>query len=245
MIAFFDESGAHGGDDDVFTVGGWVARDRSWNRISDIWDSTLRHRVFHMNHWENRRGEFSSWPSEKRRASFIAALADSIQGQEVFGVAHSVHLDPFRRIMCPENNKLGHVKRFAYGVLLWACLNDVSFKFKPPGQVVVICERCHGVEGFAARMFDAFKKRHSLESRLGTLSFERKESFRGLQAADMLAYEGFKHAVNQAVRGGSAPERKLFSALNQKRRLAIAFAGEDNLRAWRAKYSDLPTWPPT
>src|SRR5439155_21269531 len=135
--------------DDVFTVGGWVARERRWSRIEHVWDSLLGRRVFHMNDFQNRKGEFAAWPKETRRVALIAALADTIQGNEAFGTAHSVHLEPFQRIMCPPKAELRHVKRFAYGVLLWACLNDIIFMFRPPTNdlVSVICEECKGVEG--------------------------------------------------------------------------------------------------
>ncbi len=246
MIAFLDESGAHGGPDDVFTLGGFVAREHRWSRIERIWNLRLGHRVFHMNHFENRHGEFKVWPRETRRVQLIASLADSLQGNEAFGTAHSVHLERFRRIVCPPNAELRHVKRFAYGVLLWACLNDIVYMFRPPAneQVSVICERCAGVEGFATDMFHTFKRKHGLDKQLGTIAFMPKASFRGLQAADMLAYEGFKHITNQIVRDDNRPVRKLFAALKAKKRLAIAYAAEPNIKRWRAKYKELPAWPP-
>jgi hypothetical protein len=83
VIAFLDESGAHGGLDDVFTVGGWIAREERWQRIKRVWDSRLGHRVFHMNHFENRKDNFRLWPQEKRRVQLISALADSIQGRSL------------------------------------------------------------------------------------------------------------------------------------------------------------------
>src|SRR5713101_8725914 len=73
LKAFFDESGAHGGHDDVFTVGGFVARESHWTGTLRVWDRRLRHRVFHMTDFENRRGEFAQWPSEKQRIPLISA----------------------------------------------------------------------------------------------------------------------------------------------------------------------------
>ena len=92
VIAFLDESGAHGGPNDVFTVGGWVAREKRWARIEKTWNARLGRRVFHMVDFEHRKGEFATWPREARRIELIAALVDSIQGNEAFGTAHSVHL---------------------------------------------------------------------------------------------------------------------------------------------------------
>jgi hypothetical protein len=246
MIAFLDESGAHGGPNDVFTVGGLVAREKRWERITRVWNVWLGRRVFHMTDFENRRGEFATWPKPKRRVELIASLANSIQGNEAFGSAHSVHLQPFKEIMCPPDAELHHVKRFAYGMLLGACLNDIIFMFHPPAneQVAVICEECDGVEGFASDMFYNFKRRNNLQARLGSITFMPKAAFRGLQAADMLAYEGFKHITNTVVTPEERPVRKLFTALNANKRLAIAYTVEENIRRWRAMYTSLPPWPP-
>jgi hypothetical protein len=163
-----------------------------------------------MNHFENRKGDFSTWPKDTRRVPLIAALADSLQGNEAFGTAHSVHLEPFQRIVCPPKAELRHVKRFAYGVLLWGCLNDIIFRFKPPKneQVSVVCDECRGVEGFATDMFYRFKRRHGLDRRLADITFLPKASFRGLQAADILAYEAFKHITNQVIRTDNRPRQK-------------------------------------
>jgi hypothetical protein len=246
VIAFLDESGAHGGPDDVFTLGGWVAREKRWARIEAIWNARLGRRVFHMTDFENRKGGFVAWPKEERRIPLVAALADSIQGNEAFGTAHSVHLEPFKAIMCPPDAQIHHIKRFAYGMLLTGCLNDIIFRFNPPlnEQVSVICEECEGVEGFAAHMFDSFKRRNNLEGRLGDIRFMPKAAFRGLQAADMLAYEGFKHMTNTMVRAEQRPVRRLFTALKAKNRLLIAYTVEENIRRWRNLYNELPPWPP-
>jgi len=247
VIAYLDESGAHGGPDDVFTLGGWVAQEKRWQRIEMVWDRWLGSRVFHMVDFENRYGDFANWPNPKKRIPLIAALADSIQGNEAFGTAHSVHLEPFKAIMCPPDAQMHHVKRFAYGMLLTGCLNDIIFMFEPPRgeQVSVICEECEGVEGFASDMFESFKLQYNLDGRLGGLTFMPKAAFRGLQAADMLAYEAFKHITNTMVKADQQrPVRKLFTALQAKKRLAIAYTLDENIRRWRAMYSELPAWPP-
>ena len=72
-----------------------------------------------------------------------------------------------------------------------------------------------------------------------------KDSFRGLQAADM-AYEGFKHLTNTVVKADKRPVRKLFEALKKTKRIAITHSVEANIRRWRNLYKDnaLPAWPP-
>ena len=62
-------------------------------------------------------------------------------------------------------------------------------------------------------------------------------------AADMLAYEGFKHITNTVVK---AEQRRSGSCSGRsKLRIAsIAYAAEENVRRWRDLYKDeeLPPW---
>jgi hypothetical protein len=55
VIAYLDESDAHGGPDDVFTLGGCVASENRWERIETVWDKRLGGRVFHLVDFENRK----------------------------------------------------------------------------------------------------------------------------------------------------------------------------------------------
>src|SRR5262249_49793013 len=129
-----------------------------------------------------------------------------------------------------------YAKRLAYGLLLTACLNDVVrlFKAPPDERVSLVCEECNGVEGFAVDCFYHFKRTQA--NNLGQITFAAKKDFRGLQAADMMAYEGFKHVTNQAIRTASRPIRKLLGALNSTNRLAVAYASkkeiEQHARTW-------------
>ena len=84
----------------------------------------------------------------------------------------------------------------------------------------VVCEELAGVEGVAREMFDRYKRIQRLDGLLGGIMFLPKTAVRALQAADMLAYENFKHITNQVVREGARPARKLFSALQKSGRLS-------------------------
>jgi hypothetical protein len=101
-IAYFDDSGAHGGPADVFTIGGWVAKAPPWTRLERAWDRALGWRVLHMVDFSHRRGDFKSNWSEKKRIQLVANLADSIRNTIIFGVAHSVILADFKQVFAPD-----------------------------------------------------------------------------------------------------------------------------------------------
>ena len=246
LTAYFDESGAHGGPDDVLTLAGFVARENVWTRIERTWNRRLGRRIFHMSEFENRRGAFKAWPpTERARTHLIAGLADCIQGNPVSATSQTIELKPFREILCQKANPRS-VKSLAYGWLVWACLKDMADSLRlPPGErVSVICEECEGVEGFALECFQVFKRRRDAKGQFGAMTFQPKDAFRGLQAADMLAYESFKHITNQIIREGSGPARKLFNALTRSNRIQMGYARAEEIRAFKARHEPFPSWPP-
>jgi uncharacterized protein DUF3800 len=247
VIAYFDESGAHGGPDDVFTLAGLVARDERWTRVEGFWDRQLKRRTFHMTDFENRKGEFVGWPSPKNRILLIASLADSLRGNITYAVAHSVIYKDFGEVFCPN---LNHKKtlRFAHGVLLLSCLADIIRALLPAlqsgGTISFVFEEREGVEGHATDRFHEFKRNGGLEGFFGTIAFRPKQSFRGLQAADMLAYENFKFVTQRFAKNDGNPIRKLFIALRDSRRLEAGYYNKDALLKLKTRLTGLGLWPP-
>src|SRR5262249_11937130 len=138
----------------------------------------------------------------------ISALADSLTGNEAFGTAHSVDIRAFHELMCPQAT-FHAAKRLAYGFMLQACVYDLVYTFRVPKdeQLSMICEEIAGIEGWATECFYWFKREHRLEGHVAGITFHPKNRYRGLQAADMMAYEGFKEITNQVLRGGAIPRR--------------------------------------
>ena len=88
-----------------------------------------------------------------------------------------------------------------------------------PGQQKISFwfEQNNLLEAPAKEHFDKWKKTHGFADRLGPLVFAEKSDHLGFQAADLLAYEGRKHHLNQHVEGGKRDERKLHKALLRSR----------------------------
>jgi hypothetical protein len=231
MIAYFDESGAHGGQGDVFTLGTFVARDERWRRIEAGWNKALKRRVFHMVDFSHRHGDFEKWPSERARIPLLAQLVDSLRGNVALGVAHSVTFDDFKAIF--GRNLSGHREtvRAAYVFLLKSCLEDVLtfIASLPRGEVIsVVCEQIKGHEGYITDFFYGYREVEG-SGRLGAITFLPKASFRGLQAADMLAYENFKYVTERFTKTDGRPVRKLFEALLSTKRLSAGVYNRERL----------------
>jgi hypothetical protein len=73
-----------------------------------------------------------------------------------------------------------------------------------------------------------FKHRRGAESVLGGITFLPKRSFRGLQAADLVAYENFRYVTaNYAKEEPHTPLRKLFQALKSSGKLSAGIYDEE------------------
>jgi len=223
MIAYLDESGAHGGSFDVLTVGGFVASQARWARIEQTWNGLLKKRVFHMTDFERRYGDFEVWPREKRRIPLLAALADSVAGNVSMGVADSVVLADFRDAWCPPGAQHRHVLRLAYTFLVISCVQGILEHIEiPAGDTLsVVCEEHRGVEGMTTQTFYGLKQAiPDVGAQLGGITFLPKARFRGLQAADMIAYENFRYVSRAYAKGETHPMRTLLDRFRRSERLS-------------------------
>jgi hypothetical protein len=82
----------------------------------------------------------------------------------------------------------------------------------------------------------------SLQDCLGGITFLPKTSSRALQAADIIAYESFKHTTNQFVRSDPLPIRKLFSALASSKLMSGFYFDRNDLLEAKDEFGRLPPW---
>lgn len=246
VIGYFDESGAE--DKPVFSVAGFVAGAGRWSRFEHHWNKELdRYDVdaFHMTDFECREGEFrdKDWTNEER-TEFIRQLAHHIKNTVAVGVGYSVIVDDFRAVFCPQATPREVVK-WAYVVLFTACLTQLVKVMVPPlrGQRIgLVCEEREGVEGVTVDHVQRLKRglRDWEKAFEGTPVFVPKGRFRPLEAADILAYEGYKHVTNQFLQDEALrPVRKMFTSLERTQRLFMGYFKRHQLEESRRHYRHL------
>ena len=82
-----------------------------------------------------------------------------------------------------------------------------------------------------ARIIDNYKKQATKAPNLVSVSFQKCARFSGLQAADMLAWETYRHALNWVSEGRRRPARPHFQDLITYGRLKGSFMDLDRIRA--------------
>ncbi len=200
LTVYADESGTHA-DSQAITLAGYISTPDRWERFEAEWRAALADfgvGMFHMTDFENRVGEFSDWPEALRRerlsrlvkviddhalASFSVAFLRSDYEAVVTPEAHAYVGGPYGMAAVMAMIALGRQMNLIglYGSLAYVFESGSSGL----GQVLKV---------FTDNMNDP-KRRDELH--LASISFQDKRWFIPLQAADILAYESYKHLPRQ------------------------------------------------
>jgi hypothetical protein len=193
---YFDESGIHAGSP-ALILAGYAAPTAQWLKFEDRWKTALAEAgvsCFHMSEFESRLSEFRGWSNPKRIA-FLSGLIDIINETAVYGLCCAISMEDYREAV-PEDLRQFD-PRFAYLLCFHECLTwipDILESVPPKETVNLVFDGNDQYTPMLYRAFCAFKQFFG-EPRwlLGTLSYGSKRNYIPLQAADILAYEMYKH----------------------------------------------------
>jgi len=229
MLAYFDFSG-HPSDGEVISIGCWIGTANQWNSFEKKWWKRLRRENvdhFHMNKFENRYPPFQEWDND-RRLSFIQDLLAFINNADILGETHAIVLQDWKTLIEPKFNDPFERKRATYIFLMQTVIWKIAHRvtLKPNETIACVFEEDRFVEEAIGQHFTNLKTDAFLSKCLGTKTFGEKVKFAPLQAADLLAYEGMKHALNQVIEKGVRPVRKPFDILRRRGNTKAAYMDE-------------------
>jgi hypothetical protein len=227
---YFDDSGT-GANDSVVVVAGYIASLLQWQRFDQEWRSLLSEfgvRVMHRAELENFRGEFVGWTPAKRDV-FVQKAQRIIRRRTYVAIGIAVIKSDFEKII-PET-----LKRFyggAYGFCAILCLARAKRWFdkaKQKDPIDWVFEAGTAGSGQIGHLLDAIYAKVEMRNdfRLGRWTFAGKDVV-PLQAADVIAYEIFKHAVNRAV---TQPRRKVRLSLQH----LVRSQDDEHLEFWMSE----------
>lgn len=188
---FMDESGIHDDAPAVTSSAVWT-RPSVWQNWTKEWKRKLAPiEAFHAVDCHNRKNEFAGW-SRNDRDKKVIGLLPIIPKFKIHGRFTGVDLKAYNLAM--ESEPAIYKKTFGnpyYAAVMWAMKHVAQYANTHNGKRVDII---HEVNDFQTDVLDAFdyvsRKFPSLNM---TLNFGSKKDFVPLQAADILAYEGFKY----------------------------------------------------
>jgi len=221
LTAYFDASGANAGQT-AFAVGGWISTVEKWTQFNFAWKEMLdlhNARVFHASELESRKGRYSTWSKEQKRA-FQGDAYTLIERFAFTAVSSVVVKADFDHQFSFENYKEGAIGSY-YNFCMIQCMGNVAAWANMQhydGEIAYFFEagdegerRAH--TGLAETLEDLEKKS---KFRIGSYAFVPKENASPLQASDIWVYEICKYAENRAA-GGVRGERYPFKFLWQPR----------------------------
>jgi len=234
LRCFCDES--YDKDSRIYTIGGFVARDNEWDRVSRQWrNCCLRSDLesYHASDVEGRYGKFSHLTQDGVIAlnkELVTIIADS----ELAGWATSIVLDDFRKISgVNEKNKrlLGSSPYFVAMQVFLVALCGKMHDENPNQRIAFIFEEQEEFSGRAKQLYDEVKKKNPEAAQcMGSLTYAEKRQFVPLQLADKLAYEAMKNILNVRYDPNRA-ERIALTRMKQAGRIAaLTYIDEAFLR---------------
>jgi len=198
---YFDESGTDA-KGPAFVVAGYVATTAQWLAFEERWRKTLKDfnvQTFHMHDLEQRCVEFSGWNAETCIA-LQSRLIEIINQTVMVGLACGISLADYRAAAPPE---LHADIRFGYLLCFYECLMGIHHYMEGHDSVEPIKLLFDQQAEYSPMMTKVYTR---LRRHLGypdwmvaEIGFADRRQRVPLQAADLFAYEMFKHLTHRAV----------------------------------------------
>ena len=236
LQGYFDESGTHAGSPAI-AVAGYISTVEQWSQFTVEWKEALGEfgmpdsAAFHMTDFVNRKKHFKGWTEGERRAR-LARLIQIINRHVIASVAIAVPGAAYAAVM---SDKAKRVTGGAYGLATFACMMDAATLLEPSFPSVRIAYAFESGAKGIGQIMKVFQENFNnpvqrAKLKLAGLTLAGKE-VAPLQAADILAYEMFKHLPRQLGVEARRPR------LDSLRPLSVPLhkwghLEEDELRKW-------------
>lgn len=218
LHGYFDESGTHDGSRAI-SVAGYLSTADRWLAFEQEWKEALAaygldH--FHMTDFVARKQPYADWPAVER-VECLTNLIGIINRNVMASVGFAL---PMRDYYAIFSKRAKHYTGGAYGLAAVSCFMDASRAIRtehPNAKIAYVFERGVKGRGQVMKVFDQAcddretRERHMLQS----LKYEDKRDFVALQAADILAYELYRHLPIQLNEVDGIPRLNVLRALQQ------------------------------
>lgn len=222
LAAYYDESGTHSGAM-ALSIAGYISTVEKWENFQIEWlkmRDDEGYEYFHMADLESLKGQFSrkkGW-NEDRKIAVLQRAHDIINRNTLKGIESSLIWSDYNELIPTYTGK--HPPP-AYAILVNLCMNETAAWARRNGYNepinYVFEDGVKGV-GWVLDVIQHARKFPTIRNYLfyGGFTYEDKKDVIQLQAADVNAYETWKHMENQIVQGNLRKIRD--SALNLKGR---------------------------
>lgn len=205
----------------VYSVAGYVAKDREWNKLSRNWKNrNLKDGIdcFHATDCEHGTRDFAHL-SKEQRIKLKSDLITIIDEREIAGFGIAIFIEDFNAV----KDRSEKAKRLLEGSPYFLCLQflvgDISARLNDEGinsRVPYMFDRHDEFSGKAKILYEEVRQKNpSYAPRMGTLKYGDKRKYVPLQVADNLVYETMKLLLNQKY-DATRPERIAMTRMKPK-----------------------------
>jgi hypothetical protein len=235
LAAYFDES-FDGERKKLFLAGGFLGRNNAWFHIEHRWKALLSEYglpYYHAVECEHGRKQFEkfrthpngklTWQDHQKlreiRMRFIEAATHS---HDIAGFAVCIDIREFNAV-CDTPAKRdafgGTPFYYGYQLAMLSASDEVANAFGGT-RVAFVADRQEQYSPVLKETHDALRSANEhIGHNIGSLSFESKEDFIGLQVADLFIYE-MKKAMEADLDGIAGEEREELKRLKQESAVA-------------------------
>jgi hypothetical protein len=211
VTVYIDESGTH--DSGVTIMAGWVGRLGQWATFDPKWRKLLKRNqlsYYHSRKLKHSKGEFKDW-SIIRKNAFMKDAAEIGLKNLAFGFVIALSEKVYRKHYLADHRPKEVQLDSRYGLCFRYCLSLIpTFAKERFGErelnINFVLESGHNNAGDAVRIFNRVKNQRmpnkeeqEIVKMLGTIAFDDKKAFPGLQAADVAAYSAYQHETGAKV----------------------------------------------
>lgn len=207
LTVYLDESynqptAKYPNDQLVYTVGCWVSTPLQWKKFGKKWRAALASAqidFFHMSKYESRYGEYKYW-SELKRIGVLKRLHRIIKDHALYGLTLSVNCADYDEMITGNLKQQFGATYYSFDVrLIMKALAEWADKTNQPGPIHYVFAGLNGQGNELDKIFGRVLKDAELKQWLrlsGVWSKSMMREVTQLQAADIVAYEFNKRAVN-------------------------------------------------
>jgi hypothetical protein len=237
LKAFFDDSGTHDSAD-VSVMGGLIAHEDEWAVLETEWARALgelKLRKMQMSSCERGWKQFKEWNRDERERA-IARFGAIIEKMNARMLMAAVSRDCWNAVA--PHTRLGEAFAEPIDFCFNACMRhalESKRRSAKARELVVVTFDCReeSVDHWRS-LARSYERRYP--DRVASFAFSSMEKVLSLQAADMIAYEGFRFQCSREKLGGAEPQAgPNFAKLLKALPLKGGFYTEEQLRDYALK----------